>query len=267
MIKEHDRVVLTAPLPSVGFEAGDVGTVVHLCRRYAILKCMARMDYKPLKVATLLLGVLLVAGAGCQPAGSKTISLEEKSLNRQNPTTYEFNANVDQVKLAIKKAHEIWVDSTHAPGYRKHEDPPFGASLIWREDDEGALCRGVFDKPENKNDAFLFGGPDAFGRSQVYFKKGVPLLYFADFQIHLAKVDSSKTRVSIVTYEPWVSAGLDHSSPHGPSYIEVDVKPTTVEEYEFLLKIGHELGVQDMPQLVVPGTNSPSQEIKRPRKQ
>ena len=30
MINEHDRVVLTAPLPAHGLEAGDVGTVVHL---------------------------------------------------------------------------------------------------------------------------------------------------------------------------------------------------------------------------------------------
>jgi hypothetical protein len=29
MIKEHDRVVLKAPLPRHGLEPGDVGTVVH----------------------------------------------------------------------------------------------------------------------------------------------------------------------------------------------------------------------------------------------
>ena len=30
MIKEHDRVVLTAPIPDQGLKGGDVGTVVHL---------------------------------------------------------------------------------------------------------------------------------------------------------------------------------------------------------------------------------------------
>ena len=30
MIKEHDRVVLTKPVPSDGLEDGDVGTVVHV---------------------------------------------------------------------------------------------------------------------------------------------------------------------------------------------------------------------------------------------
>ena len=32
MIREHERVVLTAPVPAKGFEAGDVGTVVHVYR-------------------------------------------------------------------------------------------------------------------------------------------------------------------------------------------------------------------------------------------
>lgn len=30
MIKEHERVVLTTPVPAEGLEAGDVGTVVHI---------------------------------------------------------------------------------------------------------------------------------------------------------------------------------------------------------------------------------------------
>lgn len=32
MIKEHQRVVLTKPVPAEGLEAGDVGTVVHIYR-------------------------------------------------------------------------------------------------------------------------------------------------------------------------------------------------------------------------------------------
>ena len=30
MIREHDRVVLTAPVPNERLESGDVGTVVHV---------------------------------------------------------------------------------------------------------------------------------------------------------------------------------------------------------------------------------------------
>jgi hypothetical protein len=32
MIKQHERVVLTAAVPASGLEAGDVGTVVHIYR-------------------------------------------------------------------------------------------------------------------------------------------------------------------------------------------------------------------------------------------
>ncbi len=32
MIHEHDRVVLTMPVPAEGLEAGDVGAVVHVYR-------------------------------------------------------------------------------------------------------------------------------------------------------------------------------------------------------------------------------------------
>jgi len=30
MMKEHDRIVLTEPVPADGLELGDVGTVVHV---------------------------------------------------------------------------------------------------------------------------------------------------------------------------------------------------------------------------------------------
>ena len=30
MIHEHDRVVLTAPLPEEGLEQGDIGAIVHI---------------------------------------------------------------------------------------------------------------------------------------------------------------------------------------------------------------------------------------------
>ncbi len=30
VLNEHDRVILTAPLPGEGLEAGDVGTIVHV---------------------------------------------------------------------------------------------------------------------------------------------------------------------------------------------------------------------------------------------
>lgn len=34
MINEHDRVVLTKPLPEAGLEPGDIGAVVHIYPRH-----------------------------------------------------------------------------------------------------------------------------------------------------------------------------------------------------------------------------------------
>ena len=39
MIREHERVVLTSPMPGGGLVAGDVGTVVHVypdCKAYEV---------------------------------------------------------------------------------------------------------------------------------------------------------------------------------------------------------------------------------------
>ena len=54
MIKEHDRIVLTQPVPTEGLEVGDVGTVVHV---YADSKAFevefTTLDGRTAAVATL----------------------------------------------------------------------------------------------------------------------------------------------------------------------------------------------------------------------
>lgn len=68
MIKEHDRVVLTAPVPSERLEVGDVGTVVHV---YADGKAFeiefTTLDGKTAAVAT-------VEASGVRPVTSHEIT-------------------------------------------------------------------------------------------------------------------------------------------------------------------------------------------------
>jgi hypothetical protein len=68
MIKEHDRVVLTAPVPDEGLEVGDVGTVVHV---YADGKAFevefTTLDGKTAAVAT-------VEGPAVRPVTSHEIT-------------------------------------------------------------------------------------------------------------------------------------------------------------------------------------------------
>lgn len=55
MIQEHDCIVLTANLPDVGLEAGDVGTVVHIHRDAAAYEVeFMTLTGKTVAVATVL---------------------------------------------------------------------------------------------------------------------------------------------------------------------------------------------------------------------
>jgi len=54
MIKEHDRVVLTAGITEEGLEAGDVGTVVHIYRQGEAFEVeFMTLDGETISVSTL----------------------------------------------------------------------------------------------------------------------------------------------------------------------------------------------------------------------
>jgi len=107
----------------------------------------------------------------------------------------------------------------------------------------------------NENDAYFYGTESPIGYSEIYFKDGQPLIYFADFHIHLSAVKSQKVRIDIFTYGSSVNTGMHAawSPAHGTKYVYVQIPPTTVEEYQILLRIGEQLGVKDMPPIVKPG--------------
>jgi Domain of unknown function (DUF4926) len=72
MIKEHDRVVLTAPVPDDGLEAGDVGTVVHV---YA--------DGQAFEIEFMTLDGRTVAVATVETAAVRPVTDREISHSRQ----------------------------------------------------------------------------------------------------------------------------------------------------------------------------------------
>jgi hypothetical protein len=72
MIKEHDRVVLTAPIPSDGLEAGDVGTVVHV---YA--------DGKAFEIEFTTLDGKTAAVATAEASGVRPVTSHEITHSRE----------------------------------------------------------------------------------------------------------------------------------------------------------------------------------------
>ena len=54
VIKEHERVVLTADIPKEGLTAGDVGTVVHVYRNGAAFEVeFVALDGETIAIATV----------------------------------------------------------------------------------------------------------------------------------------------------------------------------------------------------------------------
>jgi hypothetical protein len=218
--------------------------------------------------------------AGCGQSGKGQVTLEERVLLSRNPTNYEFNASIIDTKAAIQKAYDDW----HYDTSRKYEDKLWAGDgdavttrvysqalqligheqLFWKGDAD-ALSKGLLTKPGNENDAYLYGGDAPYCESQVYFKNGVPLIYYADFELHLTALNAERTRVEILTLSSKVAAGIDRrfSPVRGPGLILVDVPSTTIEEYQILRKIGLKLGTRDMAPVVTPGSNAPVRQLTR----
>lgn len=68
MIKEHERVVITAPIPAEGLEAGDVGTVVHIYRDGLAYE----VEFTTLEGKTA--AVVTVEAANCRPVHKREIT-------------------------------------------------------------------------------------------------------------------------------------------------------------------------------------------------
>jgi hypothetical protein len=197
------------------------------------------------------------------------IALEERVLHERNPTNYQFNASVDEVKAAVKEAFGYkWANEMNLKSKTPVLKGPLysalqtqGGHLFWKGEGD-ALSNNLLIKPGNENDAYLAGNGWCVGLSQVYFREGMRLVYFADFHIHIAAISPSKTQVTIFTYGSSVVTGMENHVAHGPAYVFGKVPPTSIEEYQVLLRIGRELGDLNMPTLSMPDADSPVRKLK-----
>ena len=156
----------------------------------------------------------------------------KKELTNPNPTNYIFEANIEQVRIAI-------VNNTEK--YKKNW------MSLWskKEDKKIRLHTDI------KTDAWLncFGNFD----SKVYYKRGKPLPYSANFHIHLDSISENKTKVEIFTLNPEIVLGVIMYGGMGHGHPRVkEVLPSTMEEYEILLAIGEQLGEIGMPECNYP---------------
>ena len=148
----------------------------------------------------------------------------KEHLQSPNPTSYVFDAGIEDVRKAITRV----------------EDSLDGNTVYAKEDYEN----DIFSK-NIKNDALLVNICDV--KSKMFFRFGKPLPYFPEFIIHLDSISEKKTNVVVYTSDTTIVIG-GIGVPHFGYTWEKKVSPSTIEEYEILLLIGQQLGQEGMPE-------------------
>ena len=159
-----------------------------------------------------------------------------KKLTKSNPTSFAFEASVDQIQAVLrKKAVKCCGRVIEFKNYA-----PFSASIL--------------NLPGNENDAYIHNFHEPIGPSAVYFSGDYPLPYICEFHLHLIPGPKGETRVVVFPHEPEVINGESWWGPHNlsPANIYTSVAPTTIEEYRILLELGSALGEANMPPLLLP---------------
>ena len=165
----------------------------------------------------------------------------------KNPTTYCFDFSLEDIMEAITL---VFDSASYRNRHLMFNDSPF-----FVEKDK------YFSSPENYNDAVLIDGqiPSNERASFFYYKNNEPLEYYATYQIHVSEISQNKTCLEILTINPEIKIGKFYGFTHDLSFKSdryISVEPGTVEEYEILYMIGHQLGQLGMPEVQYPDSNA-----------
>jgi len=165
----------------------------------------------------------------------------------KNPTAFTFNANMSEVKKAIKL------------NFSKLE---FNDMILRFKENSNSFSEDIFKIEANKNDAYLYTNQHI--NSSLYFKDTIPLYYLTSFHLHIDSIDDNHTLVTINAIEPQIITGFEFLGLQGAFYRKPDIRlvePSTVEEYEILLRIGNALGEKGMPAIIMP--DKQKREVKK----
>ena len=185
--------------------------------------------------------------------------LETKQLVLSNPTEHIFNIPVDKLRQTI-------LDSFNE---HKELDSPFYKSSIFyynadigdgkgeqkmlvsfnAETSENAIFgKKHFENPNYKNDIYIhsFG---QFWYSPIYFAGGEPLEFRTPFILTLEELDDKTTLLKVRAEQPKVLKGVEGLTAHGFYSKEVEVAPTSIEEYSIILFLAEQLGDTTLKQL------------------
>jgi len=187
------------------------------------------MKHSKTKRIFLTLGIILALSIAIRGCYSK------KKLENPNPTSYIFEASIEQVKNAVKS------------GFGDYQ---MKCMALYLKGDMDCYTF-IYEDSKNVNDALLDRLCDI--ESKIYYKFGNPLPYGASFHIHLDSISENKTKVEVFTLNPKIVLGVIMFGNIGHGHARVkEVPPSTIEDYEILLSIGEQLGEKGMPKCNYP---------------
>lgn len=200
---------------------------------------------KILILAALVVGLVTACGESPGP-------VKKRQLAAPNPTSYIFAAPLPELRARLLA--ELDDFARMQPFYESFSESSF---YFAKETSERPLfAPHVFADPANVHDIYLHTHGGAIeSPTPVYFARGKPLRYFAQFQLHFEEIDKNNTRVSVITYGSRVANGAECCGPHGKVAIFQDVEPTSIEEYRLLEWIGRITGTKEMPPINLPVEN------------
>jgi hypothetical protein len=212
------------------------------------------LEVRLIKVICLFILAQSIAVANVQG------EIKTKHLPNRNPTSYIYDKPLHDVRAAVVRLHAIRAVLFKLPkdvGTPEliQKDPYVVSSMIFETaQDASPFSVSIFKTPANNQDTYLHSFHNPIAISAVYFRKNRPLLYIASFHLHLTALTANTTKVEIYTHDSEViELGGRLPGVHGvQSYKYVKVPPTTIEEYCLLKRLGAELGMKDMPEIVLP---------------
>lgn len=189
--------------------------------------------------------------------------IEIKQLPQNNPTSYIFNGNLEEVRRKIISATKFPDFESPFPfkDYNDLDNESYKSNVSFYVcEARNEIClstnreivKEIFKKEENRNDVYL-ASDGRRTNSSTYYAAGKPLGFRTDFHIHLEAKDDNKVKVTIFPINPLIYKGYGGMGLHGAILKkEIPVEPTTVEEYQMLRYIGFILGEKDMPEVILP---------------
>ena len=157
-------------------------------------------------------------------------------LPKSNPTQYIFPRPLEEIM-------KVFYDKFSAD---------FSSFCFINDKDCGWENEKYLKTPENINDAIY--RPTV--NSRVYYNAEEPIRHSLIFHIHIISLSERTTLVEVRMIKSEIEIGEDNFHklfPGHVSFVMKSVPPTTIEEYEILLKIGEGLGIKDqMPPIILP---------------